>query len=164
MIREGATTLWERWEKLEGGGMNSHNHIMLGSVDSWFYRTLAGIKAVEPGWKKIVIKPYIPPDMDYATATINSIHGLISSSWEKIKEMLKYRVIIPIGVTGEIWIPKLSENFEIKEKSNTVWINGKFKSESSEIQYKETTENYVIVTLGSGNFEFLIQNLPILPN
>jgi len=32
MLREGATTLWERWEKIEGEGMNSNNHVMLGSV------------------------------------------------------------------------------------------------------------------------------------
>ncbi len=32
MLANGATTLWERWELLTGGGMNSHNHPMLGSV------------------------------------------------------------------------------------------------------------------------------------
>ncbi|MGC8746870.1 MAG: family 78 glycoside hydrolase catalytic domain [Candidatus Saccharicenans sp.] len=37
MIREGATTLWERWEKLTGRGMNSHNHVMFGSLDAWLY-------------------------------------------------------------------------------------------------------------------------------
>lgn len=34
MVREGATTLWERWESITGGGMNSHNHITLGSIDA----------------------------------------------------------------------------------------------------------------------------------
>ncbi len=47
MIREGATTLWERWEFLTGSAMNSHNHIMFGSVDSWLYRCVAGISADE---------------------------------------------------------------------------------------------------------------------
>jgi alpha-L-rhamnosidase len=60
MIREGATTLWERWEKMTGGGMNSHNHIMLGSVDAWFYKALAGIRCLEPGWRRIRIQPFIP--------------------------------------------------------------------------------------------------------
>ena len=62
MIKEGATTLWERWEYMAGGGMNSHNHIMFGSVDAWFYRVLAGIN-VDPsvfGFRRIMIKPYIP--------------------------------------------------------------------------------------------------------
>ncbi|MHA1328348.1 MAG: alpha-L-rhamnosidase-related protein, partial [Promethearchaeota archaeon] len=69
MIREGATTLWERWEKLEKGGMNSHNHAMLGSVDTWFYKHLVGIQPIEPGWKKIKIKPFFPDDMKFANSS-----------------------------------------------------------------------------------------------
>jgi len=45
MLANGATTLWERWELATGGGMNSHNHPMLGSVGAWFYRAVAGIQA-----------------------------------------------------------------------------------------------------------------------
>ena len=44
MLANGATTLWERWELVTGGGMNSHNHPMLGSVSAWFYRFIAGIQ------------------------------------------------------------------------------------------------------------------------
>ena len=36
--------------------MNSQNHIMLGSIDAWFYRYLAGIQLDPsiPGWQKIL--------------------------------------------------------------------------------------------------------------
>ena len=53
MVKEGATTMWERWEYLTETGMNSQNHIMLGSVDAWFYRFLAGIQidSSEAGWE-----------------------------------------------------------------------------------------------------------------
>jgi alpha-L-rhamnosidase len=37
MMENGATTLWERWEHMTGGQMNSHNHPMMGSVSAWFY-------------------------------------------------------------------------------------------------------------------------------
>ncbi len=56
MIREGATTLWERWEKLAGSGMNSHNHHMLGSVNAWLYKYVAGIRVLEPGFKRFIIR------------------------------------------------------------------------------------------------------------
>ena len=44
MLANGATTLWERWEYETGGAMNSHNHPMMGSVDSWFYKYVLGIR------------------------------------------------------------------------------------------------------------------------
>ena len=52
MIDEGATTLWERWENREGSGMNSHNHTMLGSVDSWFYRVLPDSRRPNPDGRR----------------------------------------------------------------------------------------------------------------
>ena len=44
MLSHDATTLWELWEYRTGDRMNSHNHIMLGSVGEWFYKSLAGIQ------------------------------------------------------------------------------------------------------------------------
>ncbi|MCX8171517.1 MAG: family 78 glycoside hydrolase catalytic domain, partial [Candidatus Bathyarchaeota archaeon] len=75
MIEEGATTIWERWEYLTGPGMNSHNHIMFGSVDAWFYKALAGINADPscPGFEKIVIKPHIVGDLTYVGASLRTI-------------------------------------------------------------------------------------------
>jgi hypothetical protein len=41
---EPATTVWELWDSdKEGPGMNSRNHIMFGSVGSWFYKSFLGI-------------------------------------------------------------------------------------------------------------------------
>ncbi len=44
MLDHGATTLWERWEEATGGGMNSHNHGMLGAVGSWLVTRHAGLR------------------------------------------------------------------------------------------------------------------------
>ena len=79
MIREGATTLWERWESLTEEGMNSQNHIMLGTVDAWFYKYLAGIQVDPnfPGWERIVIKPYPVKGLNFAGASLKTFRGLI---------------------------------------------------------------------------------------
>ena len=38
-LDEPATTIWELWDSpTEGPGMNSRNHIMFGTVGSWFYK------------------------------------------------------------------------------------------------------------------------------
>ncbi len=83
MIAEGATTLWERWEKLAGMGMNSHNHIMFGSVDAWFYRGAAGIIPLEPAWKSVLVAPKTVGGLAHAAATQATPRGPISVSWSR---------------------------------------------------------------------------------
>ncbi|MCJ7647403.1 MAG: glycoside hydrolase family 78 protein [Candidatus Lokiarchaeota archaeon] len=156
MIKEGATTLWERWENLKGAGMNSHNHIMLGSVDPWFYKCLAGINAIEPGWKSLRIKPYIPFDMDYVTASVNTIRGRVHVSWEKTVDLLRFVTQIPIGSSAELWLPKYESTSIILEGDMIIWEKGKSTMDNSVITLKEEKVEYLIFELGSGFYEFKI--------
>ena len=57
MITNGATTLWEYWEKEYGFYQcpANHNQPMFGSISSFFYEKLAGIKPLKPAYKKIEI-------------------------------------------------------------------------------------------------------------
>jgi alpha-L-rhamnosidase len=158
MIREGATTLWERWEKLESGGMNSHNHIMLGSVDTWFYKTLVGIISLKAGWKYVRIKPYVPDDIANAVGSMKTIRGLISSSWEKSTESLKMNLEIPIGCIAEVWIPIKNNGATIKEGDTLIWQNGKDSKAVFDIDFKELKDDYVIFNVGSGLYEFTIRH------
>ena len=157
MIREGATTLWERWEKLESSGMNSHNHIMLGSVDTWFYKTLAGIRSLEPGWNTLRIKPFIPNDMNYATANIETIKGRISSAWEKIEDELLITLEIPVGCKAETWIPIKNIKSNIKEGDTLIWMDREQNVGKSDIEFKELKNNHVVFSLGSGYYRFSVQ-------
>jgi len=109
MLREGATTLWERWERLEGPGMNSHNHIMLGSIDAWFYRGLLGLIPVKPAWKKVCLAPVFPDELAYAGGSVETVQGKIGLSWTRLKGKVEVKIIIPQGVTGELRLPGLEE-------------------------------------------------------
>jgi len=157
MIQEGATTLWERWEKLEGGGMNSHNHIMLGSVDAWFYKTLVGITSLKPAWKKVRIKPYIPDDMDYASGSITTILGIVYSSWEKLNNKIKMTIKVPIGCTADVWIPIKEKNVLIKESNDIIWKPERKTESTNQVMFLNLEENHVIFKVGSGYYEFLIE-------
>jgi len=154
MIREGATTLWERWEKLEGQGMNSHNHIMLGSVGTWFYNTLVGLKSLEPGWKSIRIKPYIPKDVTFARASIGTIKGVISCAWEKSINDFKLTLSIPLGSDTEVWIPLLDKSAIVKEGGKTILKNSKPLDLENDIKFKMIEEDYAIFSIGSGYYQF----------
>ena len=135
MIKNGATTLWERWEKLEGTGMNSHNHVMLGSVDTWFYKYLSGIKPVAPGWKKIRIEPYFADQIDFVSAKIKTPNGSLEVSWKKQNKEYEIQIIIPVNTVGIFAVP---ESFKVSA------INSKQVSYPSEFELEPGAYNIVL--------------------
>lgn len=54
-LQFGDGTLRERWDDTY-----SHNHIMFGDLSAWAYEWVAGISPVEPGFKKITLRPQLP--------------------------------------------------------------------------------------------------------
>lgn len=98
MVEMGATTLWERWEFLAGKGMNSHNHVMFGSVDSWFYQYIGGIRPVAPNWSKVVISPSFIEDLEGASVSQETTRGVIRSSWFRRDGKVHLKVAFPLGM------------------------------------------------------------------
>lgn len=115
MLREGATTLWERWEKIDGEGMNSNNHIMLGSVDAWFFNTLAGIRCFAPGWEKIEFAPHVVGDLRFVSARTDTLRGAVGISWEWIDPSLHCTIEIPPGSAGRFVLPNVGTVTSIRE-------------------------------------------------
>ncbi|MEM3713715.1 MAG: family 78 glycoside hydrolase catalytic domain, partial [Nitrososphaeria archaeon] len=146
MIKEGATTLWERWEKLMGGGMNSHNHVMFGSVDAWFYKYLAGLSPIVAGWKKFKVKPYIVGDLKYVSSSIATVRGKIKVSWERSDNAFKLNLSVPNECQAELHLPVLWEKYSISE-------NGK------EMKFAEQRKARVVFDVNSGNYEFTIKKM-----
>jgi len=157
MLREGATTLWERWEYLADGGMNSHNHIMFGSIDAWFYKVLAGIN-IDPagsGFKRVIIKPYVVGDLSHVSASIETMRGLISSSWRKNGHSLAFNIALPVNTQAKISIPKMKlGNAMIKESGKAVWENGSYLGGIVGITGASEDEAYVAFEVGSGSYSF----------
>jgi alpha-L-rhamnosidase len=159
MIKEGATTLWERWEYMAGGGMNSHNHIMFGSVDAWFYRVLAGINldSAASGFRKVVIKPYIPDDLKYASGSVDTVRGLVSSSWRKEADGLVLDVTLPVNCEGKIFLPLRGLHKPVvKEKGRIIHRNDSFIPGVSGIKDGKREEDYITFGVGSGMYSFRI--------
>lgn len=151
MIREGATTIWERWEKLTGSGMNSHNHIMFGTVDVWFYRCLAGIRLGQAGWDEIIIKPLIPNGLSHVSATLFTVRGAITSSWSRNLEGFVMQVTIPVNTTADIYIPKL-EHHTIE-----MVLNGSIHSQTQLEEVTVNGEQWYYLRTGSGSYQFRLR-------
>jgi alpha-L-rhamnosidase len=107
MVRHGATTLWERWEESTGGGMNSHNHGMLGSIGSWLITRQAGLRVADGAdgsdqWEIVV--PAVAADT-HAAADIESPRGSAAVAWERHGERLDVAFRVPAGAVADVRLP-----------------------------------------------------------
>ena len=115
MYRNGATTIWELWNgNTADPAMNSGNHVMLlGDLILWEYEYLGGIRALEPGYSKIQLKPYPIEGLDFVNCAYNSVSGRIESHWKHEGNQFELDFIIPANTTAEVCLP--TENgYEVK--------------------------------------------------
>ncbi len=115
MVRNGATTIWELWNgNTADPSMNSGNHVMLlGDLILWEYEYLGGIRALEPGYSKIQLKPYPIDGLDFVNCAYNSVSGRIESHWRREGNQFYWEFTIPANTTAEVCLP--TENgYEVK--------------------------------------------------
>lgn len=112
-VTQGATTIWEHWdsytqEKGFGGqnAMNSFNHYSLGSVLSWLYSYVLGIRREEerPGYEHFILEPVIR-ELAYASGSVSSPYGRIESRWKKEKGQIVYGCKIPVNTCATLILP-----------------------------------------------------------
>jgi alpha-L-rhamnosidase len=154
-IRQGATTIWERWDGwtedkgFQSPNMNSFNHYSLGSVGEWLYRHVAGIDQ-EPrssGYKHIVIHPHPGGGLTSARAEYDSVRGRIASEWEVVDGMFQLIVTIPANTTATVHVPA-RDGGAITESDHPLE-----RAEGVELLSLEDGE--AVVAVGSGRYEFV---------
>lgn len=111
-INLGATTIWERWNsvldngQLSGTMMNSLNHYSFGAIVEYLYRDVAGLKAIEPGFKKALITPLMNQKLKFMKMEYESVYGTYKVEWKIQKDgMIKVHVEVPFGCTAVIGLP-----------------------------------------------------------
>lgn len=150
MIGQGATTIWELWNgNTANPAMNSGNHVMLlGDLLIWYYEYLGGIKSdnQEVAFKKIIMDPYIPQDLNYVNASYQSVYGLIESRWKKTNGVFTWQITIPANTSAMVYFPANS----VKEISES----GKPVMNASGIRFLKTQDGKTQLELGSGSYSF----------
>jgi alpha-L-rhamnosidase len=151
MLENGATTLWERWEELTGGGMNSHNHPMMGSVGAWLYKYLGGINtdAQAPGFKRIIIHPYPVGDLTWVRSEYTSMYGVIRSAWRKEGKTFRLNVTVPVNTTATVYVPA-SNVSQVAE-------GGKPAVSAAGVKWVRNEDGVVVFEVGSGDYEFVAE-------
>ena len=148
MMANGATTLWERWEGNGNGAMNSLNHPMMGSVDTWFYKYILGIlpDITAAGFENFTIHPLIPKDLDFASGELNTVKGLIKSAWKKSNSTIQMEITVPENSTATVFIP--TKNVKSITEGN------KKISQVEGIKFLRTQDDFAVYQVGSGNYNF----------
>lgn len=118
-IDQGATTIWERWNSVypdgtfDESGMNSLNHYSFGSVGSWLYKTVGGIRPLEAGYKKVLIAPYLTKGMTWARTSLETGYGTVISEWKCEEGTITVSVTVPANTTAVLHLPEKNEALEL---------------------------------------------------
>ncbi|MCF2533577.1 alpha-L-rhamnosidase [Yinghuangia soli] len=124
-ITQGATTIWERWDSLRPdgtlnpSGMTSFNHYALGAVVAWLYRTVAGLDAAEPGYRRLRIAPRPGGGLGHARADLHTPYGPASVSWHRDDDTLTIDAQVPPNTTAEVELPYGGTPFTVGSGQHT---------------------------------------------
>lgn len=112
-VKEGATTMWERWDGwtpergFQSISMNSFNHYSFGSVAEYLYGYIAGIEPDAPGFRTFFVRPAVEPGLTWARASYDSVSGRIESAWRREGDRLELRVTVPPNTSATISVPSV---------------------------------------------------------
>ncbi|MEV0174228.1 family 78 glycoside hydrolase catalytic domain [Streptomyces sp. NPDC050803] len=154
-VRNGATTIWERWNsysKEDGFGpvdMNSFNHYSYGAIMEWMYESMAGIAKdpAHPGFKHFFLRPH--PDPTGRIAQVRGAHrspyGEIVSEWTIEDRRLSYLAAVPANSTATLRLPTADPDSVREGRAPLSRVRG--------VEYLGFTDGTASYRLPSGRYE-----------
>lgn len=103
-VLDGETTLGEYWET----NPRSHCHDMMGHIIEWYYNGIAGIQPLEPGFKKVLVRPYLPQGMHEFTCSYQSVRGEIRVHVKEMETEILLEAAAPEAAALEIETERLA--------------------------------------------------------
>ena len=162
MLDNGATTLWEHWEKpgetphshIDSivGHWDSQIHVMFGGgMATWMYEGLGGITNSGAGYSTSTFRPGIESGLTHANAVINALTGKLVSDWTMENGTLTWNIKVPMNTTATIIIP-VPDAKVITESGNNI-----YKKNGDGIKYSGKNEKGEFVyVVGGGEYSFAV--------
>lgn len=146
VFNHGNSVLKEAWD---GGLVQMPS--LAGSIGSWFYSTLAGIRPDPsvPGFKKIIIDPISINGLEWAKASYKSIQGTIVSDWKREEDTYTLKVEIPANTDAKVYLPTTD--------INKIYESGKLVLKSKDFGSICQENGKTVIQIGSGKYLFSIK-------
>lgn len=111
-VLDGETALGEYWES----NPRSHCHDMMGHIIEWYYNGLAGIRPLEPGFARIVIRPYLPDGVGSFRCSYRSASGEIQVQVDRVQDAAVLSVTVPETIKYDI------DTSELKQTASNIIV------------------------------------------
>lgn len=115
MIERGTTITKEAWGREYKPNLD-WNHAWGAAPANIIPRKLMGVEPLEPGWKRMQIKPS-PGTLKHAEARVPTILGSVETSFVNDENSFSMKLEIPSGTVAEVLLP-------CKSKRSTLTVNG----------------------------------------
>jgi alpha-L-rhamnosidase len=153
-VKQGATTIWERWDGQKPDGsfqtveMNSFNHYAYGAIGDWMYRVMAGIDVDEaaPGYKHVLIQPRPGGGFTSVKASHETPYGKVASAWTIADGRFELAVEVPPNTKATLRLPK-AELASVTE-------GGKPLADGNGVSARRQDGDSAVIEIGSGRYRF----------
>jgi hypothetical protein len=143
---------------------------MYGCIDEFFYTGVAGIipptsGATNDGYSDVVIKPYVPKGMKYASAWMETDRGRIHSEWEITHKGLSIQIGIPPNCTGQLnlSVSRIGRNiYDVRESGQQLFKQGIFNGEVPGVKIAREQDGTIELFLDSGEYSFICEYAEVI--
>jgi alpha-L-rhamnosidase len=118
VLDRGWTSMPETWDVNTSASLN---HLMLGHIQQWFYQDLLGIQNApsDLAYKRIVIRPQVVGDLEWARGHYDSMFGRIAVHWKRDAGLFLLDVTIPANTTATVFLPT-SDAAKITDRGDSI--------------------------------------------
>jgi alpha-L-rhamnosidase len=153
-VKQGATTIWERWDGQKPDGsfqtveMNSFNHYAYGAIGDWMYRVMAGIDVDEaaPGYKHVLIQPRPGGGFTSVKASHETPYGKVASAWTIAGGRFELAIEVPPNTKATVRLPKA--------QLASVTEGGAPLADGNGVIGRRQDDDVAVVDVGSGQYRF----------
>ena len=142
-MMEKYTTVCEFWTLKQ-----SKNHVMMGSIDAWFYKYIAGIQSDEKhsAFSVFVIKPQLLDSLGSSKSRIETLRGTITTEWKRRPGQYLLKIEVPFNTSAMVYIPA--------GKDWTLSENGLSLSQNRDLEYLGYSDLGHLINIYSGTYHF----------
>ncbi|WP_313692396.1 family 78 glycoside hydrolase catalytic domain [Halorarum halobium] len=160
MVRQGATTMWERWDSDSriGSGMNSFNHSPFTFVSEYLYEAIAGLRlGDDPVTDHATVAPTLVDALDWAEGQVETPNGEFTVAWERTDSDRGYELstTVPWNTTATVRLPGAADSLVTESGTRLAGTTGDVPDGIDAVRQEEGD---LVVEVGSGTYQFAVES------